>query len=410
MKNISLTFQVHQPVRLKRYRFFDIGNDNYYYDDYENERLTLNFAHECYLQNNHILFKTLKKYKGHVKVAFSISGTSIDLFSLYAPEVITSFQQLADTGCVEFLGETYSHSLASLKNIEEYRRQVEAHSIIMTKFFGKRPMVFKNTELIYSDKIGELAAEMGFKAVMAEDAAHFLKGRSPNYLYSIRDNYNLKILFKNNQLSDAIAFGLSNPANKTGLHNANIYHSLLNKLSDEETGANLLIDYEIVREGIRGSKGGGNPLESFLNEIIETKELGFKTPSEIAEEHQPVSEICIPDTIVWADKFASLAKLTGNELQQEALEKLYDIKYRINPRTESDLWKDWQYLQSSDHFYYMSSGFFSESGYNHDLNPYDNPYEAFMNYMNVLSDFVIRVNNLPTREIRYDQMIINTVS
>jgi alpha-amylase len=410
MKNISLTFQVHQPVSLKRYRFFDIGNENYYYDDYDNERLTLNSARECYLPNNDILFKTLKKYKGQFKVAFSISGTSLDLLSLYAPEVIISFQQLATTGCVEFLGETYSHSLASLKNIDEYRSQIEAHRNKMAKLFGERPMVFKNTELIYSDKIGDLAAEMGFKAVMAEDNTHILMGRSPNHLYGTPDNQLLKILFKNNQLSDAVVFSLSNPANKTGLYNADNYHSLLNKMSDEEKITNIIIDYEIVREVNKGTKVKSNPFKSFLDEIIEMRELRFSTPSEIADKIQVFSDICIPDTFVRADRNANLAKLIGNELQKEALEKLYNLKYRINPKIDIDLWKDWQYLQSSDHFYYMSSDFFSDSGYNHNRNPYDNPYEAFMNYMNILSDFVIRVNNLPAREISYDQMIINTVS
>jgi alpha-amylase len=410
MKNISLTFQVHQPVRLKRYRFFDIGNENYYYDDYDNERLIINSAEECYLPNNKILLDILKKYKGQFKVAFSISGTAIDLFTLYAPEVISSFQQLAATEEVEFLAETYSYSLASLKNKDEFRRQVETHTNKMVELFGKQPLVFKNTELIYSDGIGELAAKMGFKSVLAEDAAHILRWRSPNHLYSNPINPDLKILFKNNHLSDVIAFRLSNPDRTNGPKPANNYLSLLNKIPDDEKVVNLFIDYELVRKGKKSGKGVYNILESFMNEIIEYTEFEFVIPSEIADKHQPVSEISIPDTIVRAEKYARLAKLQGNELQQEAFDKLYGLKYKINPNTDHELWKDWQYLQSSDHFYFMSSGFFAKSDSHHNLNPYDNPYEAFMNYMNVLSDFTIRVNNLPIREIGFDQMIMNTVS
>jgi alpha-amylase len=404
MKNISLTFQVHQPVRLRRYRFFDIGNDNYYYDDYDNERRIRNSADECYLPNNHILLKLLTKNKGRFKVAFSISGTAIDLFTLYAPEVIKSFQQLAATGRVEFLAETYSHSLSSLKNMDEFIRQAEIHAKKIAELFGKRPLVFKNTELIYSDRIGKLAAEVGFNSVLAESCGHTPGWRSPNHLYINPDNQEIKILFKNSHLSEEAGYCLSNPDRTVKPTLAKDFQTLLNTLPEDDNTVNLCIDYEIVRSDKARGSGKACIAESFLTEITRLSEYCLKFPSEIANDHQPVSEISVPENIVRADEFASLSKLQGNELQLEALDKLYELKNRINPNTNRDLWKDWQYLQSSDHFYYMSSRFFSNSDAHHHLNPYNNPYEAFINYMNVLSDFKIRLNNLPAREIGFDPL------
>jgi len=391
MKNICLTFQVHQPVRLKKYRFFDIGNDDYYYDDFNNEKIIRKLADDFYLPTNKILLELLKKHKGQFKVAFSISGTAIDQFSSYAPEVIKSFQALSATGCVEFLAETYAYSLASLKNEEEFKRQVEAHSNKMEELFGQLPQVFKNTELIYSDEIGAMVAEMGFKAVLTEGARHILKWRSPNYLYYNSIIPFFRVLLKNSQLSEDIAFRLSN-ADWTGWPTTeNNYLSVLNKISAEEKIVNLFMDYETVGQYQKKGKGIYNFLESFPSAVFEMTEYGFMTPSEIVCYNQPISTISVPEPIFRMPYERDLSVWPGNELQQEALNKLYESSDKIARCTDPVMLKDWQFLQSIDHFNYMSVKQFRDLDLIEGMNPYENFYEAFMNYMNVLNDFIMRL-------------------
>jgi alpha-amylase len=392
MKNISLTFQVHQPVRLKKYHFFDIGNDPCYYDDLSNERIIRKAADDCYLPTNEILLDLLKKNKGHFQVAFSISGLAIDLFSLYAPEVIESFQKLSTTGCVEFLAEPYCHSLASIKDEDEFRQQVEAHACKMEELFSQRPNVFKNTELIYFDNIGEITTGMGFKAILTEGARHILKWRSPNHMYCNSINQELKVLLRNIPLSEDISFRLSNPQWTGWAVTANNYLDLFNKIPSEEKIINLFLDYELVCEGQRKGCGIFNFLKSFPQAVFEMTEYGFMTPSELACYYQPVSSIEVPKAISSAPYEKDLTLFQGNELQREALEKLYGLKDKVKRCTDPDLLKDWQYLQTSDHFFYMCSNFFPDPETSSNHYPYENPYEAFMNYMNILNDFTIRIN------------------
>jgi len=310
--------------------------------------------------------------------------------------------QLSSVGGVEFLSETYSHSMASLKNKDEFKRQTEAHANKMEELFGRQPSVLKYTELIYSKKIGELAAELGFKAVLTEDNNDILQGKSPNHLYCNPTIPGIIILFKNSQQSNEIAFRLSNPGWTGSSQKLNNSFPFLNNISDDEKIINLIIDYEIVGKCKKKKAKIYDIVQTFTQVLFEMKEYGFKTPSEIAEEYQSVSEVNIPDSVSGADKTVNPTVLLGNELQQEALEKLYDLKGKVDPYTDLDLWKDWQYLQSSDHFYYMSSVFFTHGDGQHNFNPYDNPYEAFMNYMNVLSDFRIRLNSSSARKNDYN--------
>jgi len=239
MKSICLYFKVHQPVRLRRFRFFDIGNSDYYYDDCANETILSRVAENCYLPANKIILDLINKYQGRFKVAFSISGTAIDQFKIYAPEVIESFRKLAATGCVEFLAETYSHSLSVLKSKIEFKKQVEAHATAMETLFGKRPTIFTNTEFIYSDKIGAMVAEMGYKATLTDGPNHILKWRSPNYIYRNAINPALTVLLKNDQLSDDIAFRFSNSDWSGWPLTAKKYVSWLNKIPKEEKIVNL---------------------------------------------------------------------------------------------------------------------------------------------------------------------------
>ena len=406
MKNISLTFKIHYPVRLKKYHFFDIGNDDYYYDDFENERIIRKAADECLLPANEVLLNLLKKHKGQFKVSFAISGTAIDLFGLYAPEVIESFQRLSATGCVEFLGETYVHSLASIKDNEEFKRQVEAHAGKIEELFGQRPRVFKNTELIYSDKIGEIVAGMGFKAVLTEGARHILKSKSPNHLYCNAINPDLKILLNNTSLSENIAFRFSNPDWTGWPTTANSYLSTLNKMTDDEKIVNILLDYEMVGKGQKNTAGIYNFMKSFPQTLYEMTEFGFMTPSEVVCYNQPIASLNVPETISAAPYERDLSPFLNNDLQEEALTKLYELKAKIDHSSDPNLLKDWQYLQTSDHFRYMFGKQLPNIDQHGASNPYDNFYEAFMNYMNVLNDFSIRINRSIAR-IKSDFVLKN---
>jgi len=392
MKNISLTLQVHQAIRLKRYRFSDIAIDQYYYDDFENER-SIREAAGNYLQTNEILINLMKKHKGDFRISLSISGTTIDLLSLYAPQVIESFQRMADTGCVEFLGETYAHSLASLKNRIEFKKQVEDHAEKINELFGQYPTVFKNTELIYSDKIGEIVAQMGFKAVLTEGDRHILKSKSPNQLYLNPIAPELSVLIRNTRLIEYIAFSMQN-SDWTGWPSTESnYLSLLNNFPEDENIVNLFMDYEMICQGQKKGTKVFNFLKSFPSAIFEMTDYTFMTPTEIINNNRSVSEITFTNTVSRTDnEGGDLSAWIGHELQNEAIEKLYGLKDKIDRCNDQGILRDWQYLQTTDHFYYMCSKFFSNKEISSLKNPYNNPYEAFMNYMNVLNDFMYRVN------------------
>lgn len=394
MKTICLYFQVHQPFRYRRYRFFDIGNDHYYYDDYANETILQKVARQCYLPANKILLEAIKKHKGKFKVAFSLSGIAIEQFELYAPEVIDSFKELAQTNCVEFLSETYSHSLVSLKSVDLLKEQIEKHDDLIEKHFGKRPTVFRNTELIYSDEIGNVIAEMGFNGMLTEGAKHILGWKSPNFVYTNVINPRLKVLMRNFKLSDDISFRFSNHSWAEWPLTAEKFTGWIQGSDPNEEVYNIFMDYETFGEHQHASSGIMNFLRELPNAILKIKSLQFGTPSEIIEKIQPVSSVHVLHPISWADEERDLSAWLGNDLQEEAFNKLYSLQPRVVKCNDSDILKDWQYLQISDHFYYMCTKFFSDGEVHKYFNPYESPYEAFMNYMNVLSDFVLRLDSI----------------
>ena len=391
-KAICLYFEVHQPFRLKRYRFFDLGHDHYYYDDFSNESILKKVAEKCYLPANNIIMDLIAKYKGKFKVAFSLSGIVIDQFRLYAPEVLDSFRKLAETGMVEFLSETEAHSLSSLKNKDEFIRQVNGHKALLKEYLGVEPTSFRNTELIYSDQIGSWIADMGFKAILTEGAKHILGWKSPNYLYCNALNPRLKVLLRNFILSDDIAFRFSNRNWNEWPLTTDKYTSWLNKLAPKSELVNIFIDYETFGEHNWKETGIFDFLSHLPGAVLKRTSFRFMTPSEVADNLQPVSTISVPYPISWADEERDITAWLGNELQNAAFEKLYSLCDKVNNCQYDLLKKDWTYLQSSDHFYYMCTKFFSDGSVHAYFNPYETPYEAFMNYMNVLSDFEIRVN------------------
>jgi alpha-amylase len=394
MKSVCLNFQIHQPFRYRKYRFFDIGNDAYYYDDFANETVMRKVADKSYLPANKIILEQIVKHKGKFKVTYSLSGTVIDQFKLYAPEVIDSFAALAATGCVEFLSETYANSLVSLTDGTLFESQVKAHDNLIEELFGQRPKVFRNTELIYSDELGDLVQRIGFEAMITEGAKHVLGWKSPNYLYCNALNPRLKVLMRNFRFSDDLSFRFANKAWNEYPLTAEKYAGWMASLPKEEEVVNIFINYETFGQLQPKNSGIFDFLKNLPNAILKTGKLEFSTPSEVVANLQPVSAVHVPHPISWADEERDLSAWLGNDLQKEAFDKLYHLKYQMENCKDATLLKDWDYLQTIDHFYYMCTKFFSDGEVHKYFNPYSTPYEAFINYMNILSDFKIRLNAL----------------
>ena len=396
MRAICFYFQVHQTFRLRRYRFFDIGNNHNYYDDFANRSIMKKVANKCYLPTNQLMYELIQEYGDRFRISYSISGTALDQFEMYAPEVIESFQRLVSTGSVEILAETYSHSLSSLRNKEEFVNQVTIHSKKIERLFGVKPTVFRNTELIYSDGIGEMAAEMGFKAILTEGAKHILGWKSPNFLYCNAINPKLKVLLKNFTLSDDIAFRFSNRGWSEWPLTTEKYVKWLNAIDQKQEIVNLFMDYETFGEHQWAETGIFDFMRHLPKKVFSDSNFQFKTPSQVADIFDPVAPIHVPYPISWADEERDLTAWLGNELQDDAFDNLYSLANKVRLIDNPDILRDWRYLQTSDHFYYQCTKWFSDGDVHKYFNPYDSPYEAFINYMNILSDFEIRLNQVYT--------------
>ena len=390
-KSICLYFQVHQPTRLRLYRFFDIGKDSHYYDDFANRTILKRIAQKCYLPMNELLLEAVKKNKGKFKLAFSITGSALEQFDRYAPEVIDSFRKLAETGCVEFLCETYNHSLSSLVSQQEFEHQVNKHKAAIEQYFGVTPKTFRNTELIYSDAIGAAVYDLGFKTMLTEGARHIMGWRNPNYIYNNDLKSGLKLLLRNYGLSDDIAFRFSNRGWQEWPLTVEKFVDWLKAAEGEIV--NLFMDYETFGEHQGAECGIFEFMRAMTAAVAADKELEFVTPERAAARLKSVGDLSVPQPISWADEERDTSAWLGNELQQDAFNKLYALQEKLSILNDAALWNDFGHLQESDHLYYMCTKFFSDGEVHKRFNPYDTPYEAFINYMNVLSDFIIRVNN-----------------
>ncbi|MBQ0080631.1 MAG: glycoside hydrolase family 57 protein [Alistipes sp.] len=396
MKTICLYFQVHQPWRLKTYRFFNIGNDHNYLDDLSNRAIMQKIARECYLPMNSLLLRLINENKGAFRISFSLTGTVVEQFKLYAPEVLESFKALVNTGCVELLAETYSHSLAALSSEEDFKEQVQLHTKMLKKEFGVKPKAFRNTELIYSDAIGAMAAEMGFKTILAEGAKHILGWKTPDYVYASAENQALRVLLRNYKLSDDIAFRFSNQSWDEYPLTANKYASWLAAAEGEVI--NLFMDYETFGEHQKAATGIFDFVKALPKEVLSNPELCFATVSETAEKYQPVSVLHCPHAMSWADEERDITAWLGNDLQNEAFGKLYSLRDKVKSLHNADYDYVWNFLQTSDHFYYMATKWLSDGDVHSYFNPYGSSYEAFINYMNVFSDFQIEVEKQITEK------------
>ena len=389
MKTVCLYFQVHQPWRLKVYRFFNIGKDHNYLDDFTNRAIMQKVARQCYLPMNALLLKLIKENKGAFKCSFSITGSAVEQFRAYAPEVLDSFRALAETGCVEFLAETYSHSLAALSSKEDFVEQVKLHSKMIKEEFGKKPVAFRNTELIYSDAIGEMVSELGFKTILAEGAKHVMGWKSPNFIYTNAIDNRLRVLLRNYKLSDDIAFRFSNQ----GWDQYPLTADKFAQWVSEENGEviNLFMDYETFGEHQKATTGIFDFVKALPKAILKQSEVCFATVSEAAKAYQPVGVLHCPHVMSWADEERDVTAWLGNELQNEAFSKLYALKDKVKSLKNADFEYVWNFMQTSDHFYYMATKWLSDGDVHSYFNPYGSSYEAFINYMNVLSDFEIEV-------------------
>ena len=384
MKTICFYFQIHQPFRLRRYRFFDIGNNHYYYDDFQNEEIFHRISEKCYLPANRAIMEMIRKSGGKFKVAFSISGTALEQMEIYAPEVIDSFRELAGLGCVEFLAETYAHSLASLGDPEEFKAQVRMHTEKVKALFGVEPKVFRNTELIYSDDISELVYELGFEGMLTEGAKHVLGWKSPNYVYASAIRPQLKLLLKNDRFSEDLSIRFDDHSWKEYPLTADKYISAISATAEGEKIINAFMNYEVLGS-MHAADTGIFDFFKALPQYAERNDITFSLPSEIFAQTRPVDSISVPYPMSWVDEEKDCSSWLGNVLQQEAFRKLNEISERVRLCENRRIKQDWIYLQSSDHLYYMSTKHYNL------FSPYDNPYDAFNNYMNVLSDFILRV-------------------
>ena len=380
---------MHQPWRLKVYRFFNIGKDHNYLDDFTNRAIMQKVARQCYLPMNALLLKLIKENKGAFKCSFSITGSAVEQFRAYAPEVLDSFRALAETGCVEFLAETYSHSLAALSSKEDFVEQVKLHSKMIKEEFGKKPVAFRNTELIYSDEIGAMVSELGFKTVLAEGAKHVMGWKSPDYIYTNAIDNRLRVLLRNYKLSDDIAFRFSNQ----GWDQYPLTADKFAQWIADENGEviNLFMDYETFGEHQKATTGIFDFMKALPKAVLKKGDICFSTVSEAAKASQPVGVLHCPHVMSWADEERDVTAWLGNELQNEAFSKLYALKDKVKALKSADFDYVWNFMQTSDHFYYMATKWLSDGDVHSYFNPYGSSYEAFINYMNVLSDFEIEV-------------------
>ncbi|HUI32592.1 MAG: glycoside hydrolase family 57 protein [Dysgonamonadaceae bacterium] len=390
MKTICFYFQIHQPFRLKRYRFFNIGRDHYYYDDFSNEDIMQRIAANSFIPANRMLFDLVNQYKGRFKIAFSISGIALEQLEIYAPEVIDGLRQLANTGNVEFLAETYAHSLASTIDPIEFKNQVKQHADKIEMLFDQKPTTFRNTELIYSNDIGKAVYEMGYTKMITEGAKHVLGWKSPNYVYTSSVKPKLKLLLKNHRFSDDIMFRFSNYSWNEYPLTADKFINWIDSLPEKEQIVNLFMNYETFGS-MQPSHTGIFEFMKALPHFAFEKGMSFSTPSEVMDTFKPIGSIDVIYPISWADEERDLSAWLGNTLQKEAFRTLYEIGERVRMCNDRRLKQDWLYLQTSDHFYYMSTKHFSDGAVHDQFSPYPSPYDAFNNYMNVLSDFIERV-------------------
>ncbi|MDP7116151.1 MAG: glycoside hydrolase family 57 protein [Candidatus Woesearchaeota archaeon] len=403
MVNVCCYFQVHQPIRMKQFSVFDIGKSKGYFDDHKNQKVMEKVARKCYIPTNDIIYKMIKESNGEFKVAYSLTGTAIDQFKEYCPHVLESFQRLHDTGNVEFLSETYYHSLSFLYSKKEFKDQVKKHTKAMKELFGTKPKVFRNTELIFNNELGKFVEGMGYKAVLAEGASHILDWRSPNFVYKPGGCDKIKLLLKNYKLSDDIAFRFSNKSWKEYPLTSEKYASWLENLEGDVV--NLFMDYETFGEHQWADTGIFNFLRNLPGKLLK-KKIGFSLPSQLAE-LEAKEGLDFHDYVSWADIERDLSAWRGNKIQESALSSIYGMEGAVRKSKDKQIIDDWRKLQTSDHFYYMCTKWFNDGDVHKYFNPYDSPYDGYIAFMNVMNDLKMRLDQKGQRQLLKQMPLVN---
>ncbi len=399
MASVCFYFQVHQPYRLRHYTIFD--TDCNYFDDFKNAEICRKVSRKCYLPSNRLLLELINKYKGRFRISYSITGVLLEQLEKYAPEVLASFQQLAGTGCVEFLAETYYHSLSSLFSADEFKEQVQAHIETVERLFGQTPRVFRNTELIYNNDLAAMVEQMGcFDAILAEGADHILGYRSPNFVYRPPNSNGLKLLLKNYRLSDDIAFRFSDRNWNQWPLGADKFASWIDAVNGNGCVVNLFMDYETFGEHQWDSTGIFEFLRHLPGKILEHPDNDFKTVSEAAEAYEPVDIVDVPGITSWADTERDLSAWFGNAMQENALTELYGLEKTVKATYNKEIINNWRKLQISDHFYYMCTKYFADGDVHKYFNPYDTPYDSYINFMNALDNLNTQCSAVLSRRER----------
>jgi alpha-amylase len=400
MPSVCFYFQVHQPFRIKRYSFFDIGKDHFYEDDIKNREVLNKVSEKCYLKTNNKILELIDRHKGKFRVSYSLSGTLIEQFENYRPDVLQSFIKLAETGCVEFLAETYYHSLSFLYSTQEFKRQVALHGEKIKSYFNQKPVVFRNTELIYNNEIARFIEKMGYKGILCEGVDRILNGRSSNFVYKPKGTTKIKALLKNYRLSDDIAFRFSDRSWTEFPLNATKFASWVHKVAGNGEVINLFMDYETFGEHQWESTGIFDFLDHLPAEIMKHKDFDFLTPSQIISKYPARDEYDVADYTSWADAERDLSAWLSNSLEKEAANRIYGLEKKIKATNNKDLIDVWGKMQTSDHFYYMCTKFWSDGDVHKYFSPYDSPYDAYIYYMNAFCDLESTLNQNPEKIVK----------
>lgn len=414
MPSVCFYFQVHQPFRVKKYTIFDIGQDHDYFenpnlDTLDNKKILEKVSEKCYLPANQVFLDLLKKHP-EFKISYSISGSLLEQFEKYKPEVIESFQKLVETGQVELLDETYYHSLSFLYSPNEFRHQVALHQKKIQELFGQTPKIFRNTELIYNNALAQEIEKMGYKGILMEGADHILHWRNPNFIHKAAGTENLKLLLRNYKLSDDIAFRFSNHDWAEHPLQAPKYGKWISQANGNGHVINLFMDYETFGEHQWETTGIFEFLKNLPEEILKNKDNDFVTPSEAIERYQDTGELDVQDYVSWADIERDLSAWLSNPMQNDALKKVYSLEKEILASEDDQIIADWRKLQTSDHFYYMCTKYFADGDVHKYFNPYESPYEAFINYMNALRDLKGRAKSIASAKRKIARKAGKTVT
>jgi alpha-amylase len=393
MISVCLYFQVHQPMRLNQgYSFFDLGVSHNYRDDAANRDILRKVADKCYLPANRMMLDLIDEFRGDFRISYAITGVAMEQFQEFCPEVLDSFRELADTGCVEFIAETHYHSLAFLFSKEEFRRQVRMHDRVLKEFFGVKPVTFRNTELIYSNELALEIEKMGYKAILAEGADQVLGWRSPNYVYQPNGCCKLKALLKNYRLSDDVAFRFSDQGWSEWPVTTGKFADWIHAIAGNGEVVNLFMDYETIGEHQWADTGIFQFFRALPRAIMAHPDFVFSTPGEVAAALDPMAQLDVPYFTSWADLERDVSAWQGNPMQDQAAELAYGLESRVMATGDHELIATWRELLTSDHFYYMCTKWFSDGDVHKYFNPYETPHQAFITYMNVLNDLTLTVD------------------